>query len=257
MVINIKIMGERNSGTNLLRAALLDNFDAYAFHDVNMVTKWQKFVLSRRGMPPALLPIMREYFAELRHRHNLPNAGGWKHAMITPRFVEEFVEPQACQVFCAIRHPVAWARSMHQNPFHSRGRVPKDFDAFLTTPWKLRQRDELGKAPLASPLLLWQKKVQNYVDYAARHPNIHILKYEDLLLDPLKSFEWLAGILGPGKLSPALPAGLMRNFVKKELSMAEYREKAKTTRFANLTETQKTIFDTCLDDGLIQKLGYL
>lgn len=183
--------------------------------------------------------------------------GGWKHALISPAFVEKFVEPQACQVFCAVRHPVAWAHSMHQNPFHAYGQVPKDFDTFLTTPWKPRPRDGLGKALLASPLLLWQKKVQSYVEFAAIHPNIHVVKYEDLLLDPQTVFPRIASILGPAKQTLRLPERRMRQFVSHELSTNDYREKVASTRFANLTKSQIRIFSSHLADDLIQKFGYL
>ncbi len=257
MSVKIKVMGERNSGTNFLEQTLAQNFDVSVLPRAMRPTKVQQFILTRRGTPNFLKPYLRERFSDWRHKKVLGENGGWKHAVISQNLVDQFIQPKDFLLICSIRHPVSWARSMHENPFHAMGKVPASFDAFISSPWKTRARDGLNNETLPSPLVLWAEKVSSYLEFAANFDNIHVVRYEDLLLKTQETFARFSSFLQPARQEMALPEGRMRDFVLQELSIEAYREKARTVSFNNLSPSQRDVLESFISPDLIKRTAYL
>ena len=249
-------MGERNSGTNFLFKTIEKNFDVEMVANQLDISEFQKFILTRAIMPRSLGWKLREVFLDSRHRNRLAGFGGWKHAGLTPEFLEKFASASHHRVICIVRHPVAWSRSLHKNPFHAKSPVPDKFVDFLDTPWRPRSRDQLGPDVLASPLVLWREKVRGYLTFAAAQKNINIVRYEDLVLNSEKACQNLSEILGPPKSAFSLPEGRIRAFVDGELSFSEYQEKARSTGFASLTADERRLFDLHIGEELFQEFSY-
>ena len=257
MRVSVKILGERNSGTNFLAETLRDNFDVHLFPHIGERTLWERFVVSRAVIPRKFREMYVEHIEDKKHRNWLPETGGWKHALVTERFIEEFFKPQGCQVICSVRHPVAWARSMQKNPFHVFGKVSPDFATFIQTPWKTRPRDNLDGAVLDSPLELWRLKVQSYLDFAEKYDNFHVIRYEDLLLEPEKTLTGFARYLPLKTQTPALPDRPIRvEFVDNEATREEYITKARETSFSALEPEILQVFRTYIGTDLPDRLGY-
>ena len=256
MATFVKIMGERNSGTNFTVRTLLENFDIEADVRGLGLPKLQKFIISRWFLPPAVSHYLEDYFWLQVHLKSLSTHGGWKHAPITPNLIEKFVSKPDRQIVCVVRHPLAWARSMHRNPFHAIDKIPKNFDSFLSMQWHPRPRDGMGKAPLPSPLVLWREKVRNYLAIAEEYDNIHVIRYEDLLLDPAPVMARLSTYLGPLKDDFQYPDGRIRPFVQVEETPEAYRKKVRETSLSSLDDTQRALFDTHIGADLMRKMSY-
>lgn len=256
MSVRVKILGERNSGTNFLKDVLEDNFEVSVYPGIEERTRMQNFLLTRAVIPMKIRENMMERMEEKAHFERLSETGGWKHALVTPRFITGFFEPQGCQVICITRHPLAWARSMQANPFHAFGDVPADFDTFINTPWKTRARDELGGATLPSVLVLWREKLRAYLEYAEKYDDFYVLRYEDLLLNPEETFQRLSRFLPLKGKVPQLPTRVTRPFVANEQSSESYLAKARATSFAELFEEQYRPFKEFIGEELLERAGY-
>lgn len=256
MLISVKILGERNSGTNFLRASLKDNFQISLFPSTLTNSRFQKFLLTRAVIPLKTRTNMMEQMEEKWHRDQLHTTGGWKHAKITSRFIEGFFMQNECHAICTIRHPLAWARSMQNNPFNVIGDVSEDFDIFINAPWRTRLRDEMDCKVLPSLLVLWREKVSKYIEYAAQYENFHIIRYEDLLLKPEESFHQLSQFLPLKTETPQLPTRHIRPFVTNEDTKDAYLIKARTTSLSELSEKTRKPFMEHIGQELIDTLGY-
>lgn len=252
----VKIMGERNSGTNFTVRTLQENFDIESDPEGLGLTRLHRFILTRWILPPTASRMLEDYFWHRLHIKSLPTLGGWKHAPVTPAIIAQFAALPDRQIICVVRHPLAWARSMQRNPFHAVDKIPEAFSDFLTMQWTPRPRDGLGKAPLPSPLVLWREKVRNYLATAEEYDNIHVVKYEDLLLDPAPVMARLSEYLGPPKGEFKHPEGRMRAFVEIEETAAAYRKKVRETSLSTLDDAQRALFDTHIGADLMRKLSY-
>lgn len=114
----------------------------------------------------------------------------------------------------------------------------------------------MGTAPLESPLILWREKVRSYLKYAAAYPNIHVIKYEDLLLNPQEAFARISRFLVPSRPVPQLPQGRMRDFVSTEMAVGGYREKARETSLASIGKEQQALFEKYIGAELFEELSY-
>lgn len=252
----VKILGERNSGTNFAAAVLSLNFDVSVIPQKMELTPYQNFVFSRRYVPARVKQRLAERYQNQSHTRTLAALGGWKHAALTPEYLASFGTHAHTRTLCVVRHPVSWVRSMHKNPFHAIGTVPKDFEDFIAAPWPLRPRDELGKAPLRSPLVLWEKKVRSYLAAAAHHKNVCVVKYEDLLLQPEKTTDSLSGFLGPLTGPVRLPKATVRAFGGGEGTADSYIKKVHTSTLGSLSLGQTRIFEQHISAELMQKFSY-
>lgn len=243
----IKVMGERNSGTNFLERVLRDNFDVELAANAGGVPKELEAAIpgrfegrwtSRRAA--------REAVQDQMHDQQLPANGGWKHAAATSRLITEFARPRSATIIFLVRHPVSWAQSMHRNPFHGLGHIPKSFEQFLKTPWVLVGRDELGMGTVPSILHLLKAKVNSYAECAEQNRDCHVVRYEDVLKDPQGALGGL-GLPDPLRGSISLPEENARSFGRNRLKGSDYAKKATDIGFHSLTPEIRALFAKALD----------
>jgi len=253
---NIKILGERNSGTNFLAAILRGNFAVTIYPNADNLSPVVNYVSRQKYLPQFLRYRFMESSYNTDHLRRLATTGGWKHACITPRFLDTFARPNACHVLCIVRHPLAWARSMHKVPFHVSGRVSQDFSTFLNTPWRTRPRDELGSITLASPLCLWREKVQSYQRAAKTYEKLRIIRYEDLVLETEKTLDELGQKFPRKHRDIRIPMHDPRALVRSPEKFPDYQKKARATVFSELTPQAFTPFKTHIGTDLMHSFGY-
>ncbi len=235
----LKLLGERNSGTNVLEALLAQISDLHLFPSLPMLT-WRD--IARYSRPLSALWRYRaaqEETLDNWHRRDLPRTGGWKHAAPSEAFETEFLSRHQPAVLIITRHPVSWLRSMHRNPFHALHPVPADFSDFLRQTWICTARD--GVANAAPPALL-AAKLHAYARLLDHYPNSALIRYEDLLANPEKTLSAI-GLNCPPNLR--LLERDPRSFAKTS-SATSYATKAAMTRFTSLAEDDVSFVQNAL-----------
>ncbi len=112
-----------------------------------------------------------------------------------------FAERLDCQVVITVRHPAAFVSSL------MRLKWPFDFQDLLTQPLLMRDWLEPFRAEMETLLqtpedvieqssLLWRMIYHDVAQYREHVPSLHIVRHEDLSLDPMDGFRSLYASLG-------------------------------------------------------------
>ena len=178
----IKIYGERNTGTNYLQQLI----------DLNLDT-----VLLPGSVPRYIVRVQRvipgnELVKDLYFHFTFSRNLGWKHVMVPS--ADALREMTICSksiLFITItKNPYSWLLSLYKRPYHVMEKAIRDFEDFLTSPWKPLWRENAPEG-FANPIDMWNRKNASYLQLNARFPTIN-LKYEELLADPAAIFAQIA-----------------------------------------------------------------
>ena len=169
-ILQIKICGERNTGSGYLEALISRNLETNCL---------------RGGLPKPLRRIFpeseraRDWYFKATRRHNL----GWKHALAPSQ--EDLsiarLDPTRILFLTLTKNPYAWLLSLFRRPYHAK-RNHKNFADFLAANWKTVGRENAPRF-FMNPIEMWNQKNTSYVklgDYAT----VVTCRYEDLLGDP-------------------------------------------------------------------------
>lgn len=251
----LKILGERNTGTNFLHQIISENYNIKLFPNTSNLSKEQRNALPRSSSSEwTSRQASKEILRDDNHFLKIHENGGWKHAAVTENFVENFARPSGCAVICLVRHPASWSTSMHRNPFHGVAKVPRDYSSFLRAPWICVARDELSPSLQPSPLALYRKKIESYEYLKSVYENTAIVRYEDVLLntDPTFSRLGLQPFQHTNKID--IPKSSSRNFGKGHLLLSGYQSKAKKPGYDQLSDQDRELILGELQGSLLLKL---
>jgi len=174
----IKIYGERNTGTNFLFKLLRLNLKADLLRGV---VPWYVRI------PFPQSEAVRDLYFELTFGRNL----GWKHRLApSPDTVREahIYSDRLCFVTLT-KNPYSWLLSLYRSPHHYQGKLGT-FEQFLNAPWAtVRRAKTISKFP--NPIIMWNKKNAAYLALRAGVPTT-TLRYEDLLADPERTLSKVA-----------------------------------------------------------------
>ena len=185
--MKVKVYGERNCGTNYLVQLLKLNFKDYVYDwdgiDHPVFYKFE---------------FLKDIQFLFTNWYNL----GWKHKAIDQSiFDSSIMDRSDLRVVCITKNPYAFLLSLYKRPYHYKGEIPKTFNSFISSPWKLRRRDNLKVMELDSPIQLWNKKVNSYLQLKRKHQDkVFLIKYESLLENPEETLENLSKVYGLRKL---------------------------------------------------------
>ena len=183
----IKVLGERNSGTNFVNQVLNKNFRVRDIGKLDRFTS--KLVRPLSFILRNIHPSLSEWLHDTRHTMFYKWLRGWKHKALSM----DDIDPDILYI-CVIRHPVTWEKSFLRRPYQSLiGRTAKDLEE---KEWILTKRDKLEVKSLKSFRDLWNLKYRSYHKCSTLR-NVLVLKYEDFLLQPDVMFEELKKYLSP------------------------------------------------------------
>ncbi|MEW5870915.1 MAG: sulfotransferase [Chloroflexota bacterium] len=145
---------------------------------LRMLRDWNTFLFGRLGKKRAVLKDPFAFFS-----------APW------------FASTLDCQVVITLRHPAAFASSLKRLDW------PFDFKDLLAQPLLMRHvlspfREDMEKALQASDdviglaSLLWRILYSIVAQYQTQYPHFHIVRHEDLSLDPVEGFRVLYEKLG-------------------------------------------------------------
>ncbi len=182
-ILEIAVIGERNSGTNYLRKLL-----AYNFPKIKMCSN-------------------RNYESnEYAHKHFFPwfdlTEFGFPHLKNPAKF-PLIHRSKRCLFVCIIRNPHDWVRSFYLKPYHvekrlfSNGRL-----RFMSGTWEVESHPLVNpdkwnpytEKPFKNVFELRKFKTLNYLKIGKIVNNFVLVRYEDLTKSPLEFIEYLANL---------------------------------------------------------------
>ena len=235
----VKVLGERNSGTNFLKEFLKLNFDCVLVDDGARPSRGDRDRIKSLKLPTDQKATMWEIARNLSHYENMSDNGGWKHGAPGAFFLERFAKPKNVFVIMIVRHPASWLTSMHKNPFHHQGAEIGNFSSFIRSPWVCQSRDEIPEMVLETPLHLLTRKYDQYLWLTHHHNKCAILRYEDLAIQPNAVRHRLGKLLPLSRADIAVPQSGARPFLGNQLPTASYVEKARSASFGLLDDQDK------------------
>ena len=205
----VKVYGERNTGTRALVAAVEANFAV-------------------RLMAPSRRPKPAEIEAEVKRRKRFLAWGrplreaiideaseplvdsdfGWKHAAPPLGAIARQPERAARALFLVVtKHPLFFLASLHRRPHHDLVRrwPAPTLSRFLRQRWRPVARDLVGADDLASPVDLWRVKAEAYRRLIGAVPRALHVRYEDFVADYDGTLDRIAAALGEPSRAWARP----------------------------------------------------
>ena len=185
---NIKVFGERNSGTNFLSEFLRLNIDLNVLEH-RKLPELQSIVAS---LPPSLRTIAQEKLIDHQRMAELDENYGWKHSSTDIAYLQGSQLFETTMFIFIVRNPYAFLNSLYRRPYNALYKDWRDRRDFLRTPWLCNLRDRVPYPLLESPVQLWNYKNASYLKTHKELPDRSILiRYEDLVTDPGRILEKL------------------------------------------------------------------
>ena len=178
-----KVFGERNTGATYLGKLIGKNFATDNLRgEFGVDKRVMRMVL--QTYKPKERPYHNNRLQDEYHERILYSDFGWKHAAPPIDVIRAAPHSQSTLFVLLTKHPVHFLTSLHArpgNPFLSDDEIP--FEKFLTSEWPLSIRDNLGTENLESPIELWNRKMQTYLQVMDAAENVVHIRYEDILSD--------------------------------------------------------------------------
>ena len=250
--MRVKIYGERNTGTQMMRELLRTNGveDLWPgtiaeLGDMPLVT-----AVDRAERPDADRAMIREAVIDDLFAAAFDRSLGWKHGIPDPARLP--AADSGTHYVVTVKNPYAWVVSMARRPHHNlltgnRGSI----EAFLASPWLTCARDNAPRH-LVSVVDVWTLKYRAWLALADSRP-VTVVRYEDLLLVP-ETLGTLAARLGSQTPRPwQLPTEVPNN--ANDLSF--YRDYYARQRWRDgLSGACIDMIGSRLDHALMARLGY-
>ncbi len=230
----LKVCGERNSGTCFLKVLMERNFPELNVHHVcsrkfgyKHFLWWFDTHLDRRKLQRL------QYSPEAATLANSNN----------------------CLFIVIIRNPYDWLRSFYLMPHHVSPKMKeKGFFHFISAEWHLKDDFEAidgynpyTKRPFSNLLELRGYKIKNYLRLGDLVRNYCFVRYEDLANDPEGFVNFVADFYRLKKPSKFIPVDTHRGYAKKPYKKKKYFE---------LDEKTMDFINQSLDWGAESRVGY-
>jgi hypothetical protein len=242
----IKIYGERNTGTNYLIELISRNFN---INVLNGVAPDRLIALENLLHSGEVLKDFYFYFAFGRTL-------GWKHSSVkSPKELAKYKISRNTYFITLSKNPYSWLLSLYKNPYHYKGKVGT-FEEFIETPYKNVKRENTGKSS-EYPVNIWNIKNKSYIGLNNELKIIN-LKYEELLIDPEKTINKIKMKFNLELKNSTFvnvtdsTKGASSNFS----SYQEYYLNEKWKDNKNLTPNAISIINKMLDYSIMQHYGY-
>ena len=201
---DIKIFGERNTGTNALTQIIEKHSASRVFPnlwDDNKRARRKKKYLNKFLRGIGVNKTVRNRAKERaidKIFFGQPACLAWKHCAT---HFNDISSLEHSSIIFLVRNPISWAWSLYKNPYHLIGSPPKTFWEFLSRDWELCQRDNLPFKTL-KPHALYEEKLKSYLSFWTQleHRKIaySVIKFEDLVINQKEVFTKISPLLkGP------------------------------------------------------------
>ncbi|MEM9850952.1 MAG: hypothetical protein AAF761_03030, partial [Pseudomonadota bacterium] len=158
-----KVFGERNTGATYLEKLVAKNFATDLLRgDFGVDRRVLRLVL--QAHKPRARPAETSRLADQYHERILYSDFGLKHAAPPVDVIRAAAHSKSTLFLLITKHPVFFLASLHNRPENPLLQSDSQaFDQFITAPWPVAARDNLGETPLDSPIELWSRKMRSYL----------------------------------------------------------------------------------------------
>lgn len=196
--MNIKVFGERNTGTNALISVIRGNSGSIVYPsvlaEVSPDARKNLAVMMKLGISKKASEQLID--ATFKGR---PILEQWKHA--ATYFDTGTIKDDVHFIFTT-RHPLSWLIGLFKKPYHILVPKPENLLAFAEMNWETVLRDNLNRKSF-KPLDLYVEKLKSYRDLMtkleAQGLGYTIIKFEDFVSDQKGVFDRLS----PNLTNPA------------------------------------------------------
>lgn len=239
MINQIKILGERNTGTNYITKLLSQNMDVRILGGGPSYS-WEKWF--------GLGNISMNSFFFISGWRNL----GWKHA--APNLTTNKIDK--CNFIVVVKNPYSWLLSLHKRPYHNWDAAQLPFSEFIEAPWPLMHCDNI-KSRSVTPVELWNIKNKAYYDLTQKTKSAMLIKYEDILDSPENFVRRVSATLNLRLRGDFVLQSQGAKSADKNKSFDFYRDYYLNESWQErLAQSDISIINECLDTKLMDKLGY-
>ncbi|MDC9721961.1 MAG: sulfotransferase domain-containing protein [Urechidicola sp.] len=240
----IKLFGERNTGTIYLMKLL--KFNNYIYSGTE--NRIYAHIFMRLPYKEKSL----DFYFFLMRKFNL----GWKHKELDniPFMKKRLLDNEKIVFLIIVKNPYSWLLSLHKNPYHSLGSKKQSFEDFLLTPWQTVRR-ESRRESYNNPIDMWNKKVESYLKFEKQF-NTHIVKYEELLLNPIHELKEISTALDLNEAT-SFPRNFVKSTKEKKKNNKYYQDYYGKERWKDkLTEENVKFINKFLSKDLMQHFNY-
>ena len=251
----VKIFGERNTGTNWLEDLIMKNYDIPVIHHRGIIN--QETTDFERDFI-ASLPKAQRVFVEESVKDSIfyraTHLFGWKHSSVVSEILETHPKFRETAFIFLVKNPFSFIKSLHKRPYNTLVSLPKKVDEFVETPWPTLRRDYIDKAILNTPVELWNYKVSSYFDFLAKNDNAILIRYEALL----ENHEFLFDIIDEKfKLKAKSRTPILKSTKFDKLNTNDYQKKyLKSNPSSGLSQNSIELIQSVLDERLMKSCQY-
>lgn len=250
----IKILGERNTGTNYLAQLLAVNLEVSLLPGVvptsvaRAASGAEKASRTLGGHSLRLGEALKDAWFAVTFPRNL----GWKHAAIRDD-LERFELAHHTTFVTLTKNPYSWLLSLYRRPYHAWARHGS-FSEFITSPWRTVRREHAPRV-LPSVVELWNYKNASYLTLGQSFRVVN-LRYEDVLDDPATAIEMVKRTSGATKTSSHV-TNVLKSAKGDQLVYDDYRSYYLEERWlSHLSNSDIHAVNLRLDEGTTEHFGY-
>jgi len=182
----VKIYGERNTGTRFLQTLMKRNFVATILDGTASTEERETRKELVKNLDEWLITmIVKDRFEAHANKRLVSESFGWKHTNPPIEFLRSVPDRTAKTLFVAlVKHPVYWTLSFQKRPYHSYFRYQTmSFHDFVRHIFIPTGRDNVDPAFYDSVVELYAAKMDGYRRLAELGVPFELLRYEDLVRD--------------------------------------------------------------------------
>ena len=192
--MNIKVFGERNTGTNFLCKLLRDNTNlnflahrsAVPLKDLKneLIQKHFTKTFLNKHLHKQLSCLIEDRLIDKLRSLEFDSTFGWKHAKINPYRIKECPLYEKTIFICLIRNPWRFTSALHKKPYNLFPSTKTSLEEFIKLSFLPNERDGIEDVFLINPVDFWNIKVSSYFHFKDVSSNVFIVYYEQLVKDP-------------------------------------------------------------------------
>lgn len=183
--MDIKIFGERNTGTNLLRKIILNNSESNVYPGTvkEISPTYHKKLFS--GLKKNIIKREDKIDKFFRNKSLLEK---WKHTATNFELDNNLKD---VHFIFLTRDPLSWLIGLYKNPYHIKQVKPKTLVEFSKLDWIVLERDNLPNN-FYKPIDMYINKLNSYKEFIFKlqksNLTFSILQFEALVTDQFSIF---------------------------------------------------------------------